>query len=100
MRVLRREIKAGLSKLFLVLALILLAVLTKGCGHLGGEKKIRGSEVWLIDHKEPALYRYVEGELVQIIPIQFNEDMEKFLCLDKEEYKDLVNDMNRKACDY
>lgn len=46
--------------------------------------------MWLIDGKEQILYRKLNNGKYQIIPIEDNSDMNKFLVIDKREYQELI----------
>jgi hypothetical protein len=48
----------------------------------------REVEIWLIDNYDLLLYRKIKGGKEQIIPLK-SKSMDRFMCLDKDEAKDL-----------
>lgn len=64
----------------------------QGCTH--GKLKIeKADEIWLIDPREGVLYRRIEGNKEQVIPIKNNSSMRKFMCISQEEYTELVESL-------
>lgn len=62
-----------------------------GCAH---KKKVKAQiEIWLIEEKEPALNRTLKNGAKQILPIKDNVEMQKFMCIDKREYKGLYKSL-------
>lgn len=39
----------------------------------------------MIDEEEVILFRQIEGDKEEVIPIKGNKDMQKFMCISKEE---------------
>lgn len=46
--------------------------------------------MWFIDPDEVTLYRYVDEKFEQVIPIDSNPAVKKFLCISEREYEALV----------
>lgn len=64
-----------------------------GCTHASVKS---ADEIWLIDPNEVILYRTIAGDKEQVIPIENNHDMNKFLCISHEEYAELVESILEK----
>lgn len=65
----------------------LLSVSILGCSHASVK---RDNEIWFIDAHELTLYRVVENDTEQIIPIPKNPDMQKFMCISSEEADEII----------
>lgn len=89
---LKKKIKELLKKVLVVL--LLLQSIT-GCMSAPVKRK---TEVWFIDKDTAALYRVISDDSELVIPIEKNEAVEKFMCISKDEFKDIVEDtINAKA---
>lgn len=64
--------------------LFILLVNIVGCTH-GNVRN--GTVVWMIDEEDVVLYRILEDEQEIVIPIKMNDDMQNFMCLDKDDVK-------------
>lgn len=64
-----------------------------GCSHASVKT---GSEIWLIDPYEVTLYRYIEGNREEVIPIEGNNAVKKFMCISEQEYEKLVRELVEK----
>lgn len=53
----------------------------------------RKTEVWLIDSKTNSLYRVISDETELVIPINLNPAVEKFMCISKDEFKDVIGEI-------
>jgi hypothetical protein len=53
----------------------------------------RKTEIWLIDPSTSSLYRVISDERELVIPIQLNPAVEKFMCINKDEFKDIVGEI-------
>lgn len=82
----KKETKGTLKALWQMSLVSLLVTLMTSCGHAPVKREI---EVWLIDEKELFLFRKIEGDKEQVLPIKDNKDMLKFMCIDQREYKSL-----------
>lgn len=58
-----------------------------GCTH--GNVKT-ADEIWLIDPVDVVLYRVLDDNKEQVIPIKSNPSMRKFICISQEEYVELI----------
>lgn len=63
---------------------------TNSCGLAPLKKEV---EIWLIDEQELLLFRKIKGGKEQVIPISENKDMNRFLCIDQREYKELYESL-------
>lgn len=64
-------------------------MITMGCAH---ERRKTEIEIWLIDPQDLVLFRELKDEKEQIIPIQDNPDMDKFIVIDKRFYLEYIFD--------
>lgn len=53
----------------------------------------RKTEIWLIDAKANALYRVISDDKELVIPINLNPAVEKFMCINKDEFKDIMGEI-------
>lgn len=53
----------------------------------------RKTEVWFIDSNTNALYRVISEDKELVIPIQLNPAVEKFMCVSKDEFKDIIGEI-------
>lgn len=64
-----------------------------GCSHASVRSE---SELWLIDPHEVTLYRYIEKNLEEVIPIEGNSAVKRFMCISEQEYEKLVREIVEK----
>jgi len=53
--------------------------------------------LWLIDPEDTSLYRIIEGDIEEVIPIKDNETMRKFMCISKEEASEIIDQVVEKG---
>jgi len=82
-----RKTRGPWNIMFLGLLGTILAMNTIACTSLKQRPEI---EMWLIDGKEKIIYRKLNNGNYQIIPIEDNSDIKKFLVIDKREYEQLI----------
>jgi hypothetical protein len=82
-----RRNRGPLRSMFQGLLGTILVISMTACTSLKQRPEI---EMWLIDGKEQILYRKLNNGKYQIIPIEDNSDMNKFLVIDKREYQELI----------
>ena len=70
-----------LKRNYLALLGVLVSISIVACGH---KKPKSDVEAWLIDENEVTLYRKLDGDLEQVIPIPKNKDVSKFMCFSME----------------
>jgi hypothetical protein len=70
-------------------AVLLLALSMTGCMSAPVQRK---TEIWFIDKDTTSLYRTISDTRELAIPITNNPDMSKFMCVSKDEFKDIVED--------
>ncbi len=51
------------------------------------------TEVWFIDYRTTSLYRVISEDKELVIPINLNPAVEKFMCVSKDEFKDLIGEI-------
>ena len=83
-----KKIKESLKKSSAAL-LALLLMSTMGCMSATVKRK---TEIWFIDKDTTSLYRTISDTRELAIPITNNPDMSKFMCVSKDEFKDIVED--------
>lgn len=85
-----RETK-GNWKNSLVILVALLAMTIQAC--TSAKQRRRNVEIWLLDPEEVALYRRIDGNLEEILPIADNMTLLRFICIDKTTYAEIVEEM-------
>jgi len=79
----------GLLRLSLAIVVSLATMNILGCASKIGKADV---ELWQVDPYELELFRIIDQDAVreQVLPIHTNEEMFKFLCIDKREYAELL----------
>ena len=91
---LSRKIRERLRTRLVVFLASLLSISILGCAHVNGKN---ATEIWLIDSKEMLLYRHVGRDTEEVLPIQGNPAMSKFMCVSEEDFSELVTKVMEKA---
>lgn len=65
---------------------------TLGCSHASVK---RNNEVWLVDKEDVVLYRVISDTKEQAIPIKNNPAMDRFMCVDKDEIDNWLEEVSR-----
>jgi hypothetical protein len=64
-----------------------------GCTYV---KERKETELWLIDPQESILYRVIEDNKEEVIPIKNNNAVKRFMCVSGSEYDGLIVRLLRK----
>jgi membrane protein YdbS with pleckstrin-like domain len=87
----KKEIKEAWRTLWAVPLGLLLILSIQGCSSASVKKP--KNEIWLIDEREVVLFRVISDTEEQAIPIKGNKTVKRFFCIDKDEFKDWVGEM-------
>lgn len=61
-----------------------------GCTSGIGKRK---TEIWFIDEEDAVLYRVINDKEEIAIPIKNNKSMERFMCVDSDEFDEFVEEV-------
>lgn len=86
----RKKTKGNLRMFLAVLLALLLLTNILGCSLGIGKRKV---EIWFIDEEEDVLYRAINDKEDVAIPIKNNKSMERFMCIDSDEFDNFVEEV-------
>lgn len=79
------EIRDLLKRIWAASLVLVILASILGCSHEQKRKHPR-TEIWLIDAKEATLFRSIDDNYEQVIPIKDNQSaMDNFMCIDNDE---------------
>lgn len=70
--------------------MILLVLSMSACTSAPVQRK---TEVWFIDPTTTSLYRVISEDKELVIPINLNPAVQKFMCVSKDEFKDIIGEI-------